>query len=372
MARKREPVASFDLEARLKEHGLEPIYLIEGRETFLRRQALSALRRHAGIEVTAGGSIAESVHEGGRAQVADVLDDLRTLPFFSKTRLVVVEEAQDFLGKHAEVLGTFLEEVGSATGRPFANTLVLISARLDGRFAITKRFREAAVLVPCDSPDEAGLLRFLDERARFHGRPFARGAAGVLLDRFSGGAGACVELGVLDSEVAKLCASGQGPITVEQVVALATELGAEDSFAIVNACGRGDARAALEALRSVLRDGAIVDGERRRDPRGLAPMIVGLFSWDLSRIFKGCALLREGRSAQDVITELKAWRDRDVLLARMRRSMASEAGLRRLHELLREADARLKDSGDPVEILTMLVASAALMNSSRKPVSAAR
>src|SRR5207248_553659 len=116
----------------------------------------------------------------------------------------------------------------------------------------------AAVVVACETPDEAGLLRFVRERARGRGRELAKGADLALLERFSGGAGISADMGLLDGEVAKLCSAGQGPISIESVLALASSLTAEDTFAVVGAAGRGDVKGALEALRSVLRDGAIV------------------------------------------------------------------------------------------------------------------
>src|SRR5262249_51840400 len=112
------------------------------------------------------------------------------------------------------------------------------------------------------------------------------------------------------------------------------------------------------ALRSVLRDGAIVDGDRKREPKALAPILLGLLAWDTTRAFRARALLDAGRSLQEVVQEARAWRERDAFLARVRGT--TEDALRRRHALLREADAQVKESGDPVEILTALVARLAL------------
>jgi DNA polymerase III delta subunit len=94
-------------------------------------------------------------------------------------------------------------------------------------------------------------------------------------------------------------------------------------------------------------------------------MITGLLAWDLGRLFKARAMLDAGRSAQDILAETRAWRERDVFMARAR--AATESTLRRMHALLRDADAQLKDNGDPFEILTTLIARLALAAPRSKP-----
>jgi DNA polymerase III delta subunit len=349
MAKKGEP-ESISLPDRLKEKGLEPLYLVEGKEAFLRARAIEELRTFAGPNP------AETKFEGSKAQLSQVLDELRTLPFLASVRIVFLDEAEEFLAKNGEGLERALQEI---TG--FKKTaLVLETEGLDARFKLSKLVRELAVRVSCDTPDEQGLLRFARDRAKARGRSFARGADAALLDRFGGGAGIQVDLGILDGEVAKLCSTqGETPITVEQVEALACSLTAEDTFAVVGAVGRGDLRGALESLRAVFRDGAVVDGERRRQPQAIAPMLLGLLAWDVGRLYKARSLLDAGRSANDVVSELRAWRERDAFIARARGSTPEV--LRRAHALLRDADKQLKDSGEPFEILTTLVARLALM-----------
>jgi DNA polymerase III delta subunit len=351
-----------DLGARLREKGLEPLYLVEGPEAYLRERAIALLR------ALAGSAPAETQFDGAKTEAATVLDELRTLPFFASVRLVHVTDAQEFLTRNAEALEPFLDLLGAAGATKSA--LILESDGLDGRLRISKRVRELAVRVACETPDEAGILRFIRERAKARGRSFAPGADGALLERFAGGAGVQVSLGILDGEVAKLCSGGDGPITLEQVLAIASSLSAEDTFAVVHAVGRGDTRAALEALAAVFRDGAIVDGERKREPKALAPMLLGLLAWDLGRLFKARALLDAGRTGNDVVSELRAWRERDSFLARAHG--ATDPSLRRAHALLREADALLKEAGEPYEVMTGLVArlSLAAAQPGRRPARA--
>ena len=93
-----------------------PIYVLHGDEDFLKRQVLAALR-----ERILGGpdDLGNSTHAGDKATFAAVHEELETLPFLSKRRLVVVENADPFVTKHRAALEAYVAKP-AATG-----TLVL-------------------------------------------------------------------------------------------------------------------------------------------------------------------------------------------------------------------------------------------------------
>ena len=59
--------------------------------------------------------MAVSRFEGKATSLADVLDELRMLPFFSKRRIVIVEEADPFVTKYRKELEA---HVGSRRAGP--------------------------------------------------------------------------------------------------------------------------------------------------------------------------------------------------------------------------------------------------------------
>ncbi len=147
MAKKGEP-ESICLSDRLKEKGLEPLYLVEGKEAFLRKRAVEELRTFAGPNP------AETRFEGSKAQLSQVLDELRTLPFLASVRMVFIDEAEEFLAKNGEGLEKALQEVT----RFKKTALVLETDGLDARFKLSKLVRELAVRITCDTPDELAQL----------------------------------------------------------------------------------------------------------------------------------------------------------------------------------------------------------------------
>ncbi|MBI4580700.1 MAG: DNA polymerase III subunit delta, partial [Planctomycetes bacterium] len=80
-----------------------PVYAVCGGEPFLKRQAMERITRE--VLGNADRSLALSEYDGtGPVELAGVLDDLRTLPFLTERRLVVVREADKFITAYREAL----------------------------------------------------------------------------------------------------------------------------------------------------------------------------------------------------------------------------------------------------------------------------
>jgi len=334
-------IPALDLGERLSEGLAAPCLLVVGEEDFLRTEALAAIR------ATAEGSAQITEFDGDRATLAAVLDELRTLSVFGGQRIAIVRKAggkPGFATEHGEALASW------ATGNPSA-TLVLEAPKLNKSTKGVKALYKAGTFVDCAAPNERGLLSFLRARAKHWGRPFARGADMALLERLGGQQ---VPLAQIDGEVRKLAGAGEGPISIDQVQALATTGSSEASFDLVDCVGRGDIPRALGKLQSMFRDGLVArGGERTRDPSAIAFMLLGLLRWDLGRLLRGRAMLDQ-RSSPRVITQtLKVFRQKEAFMRRVRR--ADRGTLGRKHALLRAADANLKSSGDPRGTLTDVV-----------------
>lgn len=334
-------IPALELGAEL-ERGLEAsCLLIVGEEDFLRTEALAALR--AASEASA--QLTE--FDGDRAALSAVLDELRTLSFFGGKRIAVVRKAggkPGFASEHGEALAAWAEAKPKAT-------LVLEGAKFNKSTKGVKALYKVATVVDCAPPSERGLLSFLRARAKHWGRPFARNADLALLEQLGGQQ---VPLAQIDGEVRKLAGAGEGPITAEQVVALATTGSSEASFDLVDCVGQGDLPRALGKLQSMFRDGLVGrGGERTRDESAIAFMLLGLLRWDLGRLLRGRALLEQNAPRHAITDALKVYRQKEAFLARLRR--ADRASLGRKHALLRAADANLKSSGDPRGTLTDVI-----------------
>ena len=324
-------------------------YLLKGEEDFLRAEAIAAISEHV-LGPNPGPSLSE--FDGAKCELHEVLDELRTLPFFgaSAQRVVVVRRAgtrgkqAGFIGDHGQALAQYLAQPASTS------VLGLSAAKVDGRLKASKALTPLVKLVDCGAFDEAGLLRFLRQRATHHGREFARGADLAFLERLGG---QDIPLAKIDAEVRKLASAGEGPIPVADVHALTSVGSCEESFGLVDCVGRGDVATTLEKLQVIFRDGLVGRGERTREPTGIAFMLLGLLRWDLGRLLKGRALLDQGWPPMKVAKELRVFRGKDHFVGRLRR--ADRGLLGRRHRLLRDADAAMKQSADPRGTLTDVV-----------------
>ncbi len=351
------------LAERLAAKGPSACYLLEGGERFLVDAALAALRAHV-LGDNPGPSLCEL--EGGKVELAVVLDELRTLPFFGTSgRLVIVDGASaggqtSFVATHGEAIAAYLEAPNPSS------TLALVVEKLDSRLRSTKALLAKAERVDCRPPDEAGLRAFVRARAQAWGRPFARGADQALLDRLGGQA---VALAAIDAEVRKLAAAGgEGPITAEQVEALASFGSSEQGFNLVDRIARGDVEGALRVAHRVFRDGLITGGgARTRDATGIAMILLPTLRWDLNRLIQARGMLEAGARLYDITQELRVhYKDKSTFQGRVRRARLDE--LARRHALLRRADGALRSSADPQGTLSDVVVALALAE--REPVSA--
>jgi len=179
---------------------LAPVYVLVGEETFLRREALTALKQRVfGLGEGEGPPpAAVVVLEGAEATVADVLDEMATQGFFAETKLVIVEHAPAFI-KRNDLGSGFVERLRE---RSSLAVLVLVADSFDARRSFARQVAEVGVIVDCSPLSRRGPTRplrsWLKQRAAYHGVTLAHGADDALIAR------AGVALDDLDQELAKL------------------------------------------------------------------------------------------------------------------------------------------------------------------------
>ncbi|MDO8140676.1 MAG: hypothetical protein Q6358_04185, partial [Candidatus Brocadiales bacterium] len=89
-----------------------PIYVFYGDEDFFINEACSAVKAHSLKDTDPSLSLVE--FKGGETSGGVIFDELRTMPFFAgKNKLVVVEEADEFVEKNRETLEKYLQAPAS-------------------------------------------------------------------------------------------------------------------------------------------------------------------------------------------------------------------------------------------------------------------
>ena len=239
----------------------KPIYAVHGDDAFLRRESLETIAKVAlGGGGETGDEMAVSRFQGDQASLASVLDEVRTLPFLARRRVVVVEGADPFVTAHRRELETYAERPSAA------GTLVLSVKTWPSTTKLAKQVEKVGLAIECKGPNERELVPWLVRLALSRYKAHLENDAARLLIELVG-----PEAGLLASEVEKLSVyvGTRGKIHRDDVARMVGAGRIETIWKTLEAATTGHGEAALEHL-----DGLLAAGEH---PVGLlAAMSVSL------------------------------------------------------------------------------------------------
>ena len=223
---------------------VKPIYAVSGDDAYLRDESIRAIARQA----VAGGDTEMAVSRvlGDHAKLADVLDEVRTLPFLAKCRVVVVDNADPFVT-------TFRKELETYAEKPSRSGVLILSAKSwPGNTKLAKQVEKVGMAIECKTPDERDLPAWLIELARTRAKTKLDADAARLMVELVG-----AEVGLLASEVDKLIVyvGERGQIRREDVAKMVGSGRIEKVFAVVDAATTGHGREAIEDLDHLLASG---------------------------------------------------------------------------------------------------------------------
>ena len=243
---------------------------------------------------------------GKEASIAQVLDELRTLPFLAERRVVAIQDADPFVTAHRSALETYFDHP-SATG-----TLVLAVTSWPGNTKLAKKLKSAGELVNVDPPKPWHMARELVTLANQRYKKKLALPAAELLVQLAGD-----DWSRLQGELDKLALfSGENPTVtaahVEQLIGHNRVFGA---FEVIDAMSAGNTGEALGRLRNMF-----------AEDKNAQYTVVGAFAYHFRRLFNGKALLTQGRSPADVAKELRLWAKKDEFFAQLRRLSLDRIG----------------------------------------------
>lgn len=217
------------------------LFALASLDHFLLRQRLKALLDR--LAKQAGGALEETHFDGAVADVAEVLDEVRTWPMLGGRRIAIVTDGDKFLGRHKETL----ESCFSEAEQP--GFLVLTAASFDKRLRITKILEQQGRVEQAVPPGATRLPAWVVQWAREQYRKQMDGATAARLVELVGS-----DLGMLDAELAKLStyARERGAITQEDISELTSLHREENVFRLMEALLRRDRQGAIRIWRQTL------------------------------------------------------------------------------------------------------------------------
>jgi DNA polymerase-3 subunit delta len=231
----------------LRDTSLQPlkaVYVIFGDDVYLRREAVH------GITGLALGEQAEEMavsrFEGKTSSLADVLDELRTLSFFARRRVVVVEEADPFVTKYRAELETYVQSPAAG------GVLVLMVKSFPSNTRLAKLVDAGGLALDCGNPGEKDLVPWLIQLAATkHGVELNAAAARLLVELVG------AEVGILAAEIEKLSVyvASTGRIEQEHVSRMVEAGRIETVWKVLDAATVGKGAEATRHLDELLAAG---------------------------------------------------------------------------------------------------------------------
>jgi len=251
--------------------------------------------------------------------VADVMDELRTLPFLAERRVVVVKGADEFISKNRQLLENYFDNP-CPTG-----VLILTVSSWPTGTKLAKKLPKVGKLISVAQPRPWQLPdRLIKYAFDAHNKELPHDAAELLVELTGD------ELGRLYSEVDKLAifadspapaspdasrGGGEKTITPQHVEQLIGHNRIFGAFAVIDACLAGDSTQAVDRLRNMF-----------AEDRSAEYTVVGAFAFHFRRLFNAKVLFEKGAQPSEVAAKLRIWGNKEGFFAQLRRMSLQQIG----------------------------------------------
>jgi len=292
-----------------QEHTIHPIYVVHGKDRRRVADEVAALTER--ILVDADVQVALSSYDGATAELAEVMDDLRTLPFLSPRRLVVVKQADEFIKRYRRELEEYLESP-CATG-----VLLLMAESFAANTRLAKRAVQIGEVLSCGPLKGRELGRFLTDYAQNSYQLRLEQNAAELLIALAGD-----EAGRLAGEIDKLATYIKGPdskrntIRCEDVQELVGNNRQLSVFNVIDAMTASNKATALSRLDRML-----------AQDRNAQYQAVGAFAWHFRRLYAARVLVEKRLNDQAIARQLRIWPRPDQFMRQVKQLTLKQIGL---------------------------------------------
>ena len=282
----------------------ELIYVIAGKEDSL----VNARCRELLDELLEPSQRATGLFDAEAASVlvSEVLDELRTVPFLTDKRVVLVKGADKFISENRPLLEKYFNKP-CLTGR-----LILTVRTWDARTNLAKKLSNVGKLIKVTPPKRSELPQRLMKYANdAHDKKLSMTAA-ILLIELTGD-----ELTRLYSEIDKLAlfADAEKFITPKHIESLIGHNRLFNAFTVIDAVIAGNAGAAVERLRGMF-----------AQDKSAEFTVVGAFAFHFRRMFNAKVLLNKGVGSGEVANRFRIWSHKDKFFAQLRQMSLKQIG----------------------------------------------
>ena len=302
---------------------VKPIYALVGADAFLQTQKLREIMALLPKD-------AQRLDiDGERAELADVLDELRSFAMFGGSKAVVVGNGDEFITRFREQLENYCEHpVDSAT-------LVLRVNSLPKNQRIYRFIAKSGEIIACAPPADRAIVPWIINRGKSeHKLAVSVPAAEMLKDMIGD------DLGRMDNELAKLALqTSTGKIDVAEVAMSVAFQREQEMWHMTDEVAAGHTTKALKRWRQLV----------QMDSSAEFRAVTWLGMW-IEKAIKAVAMKKRGANPGQIASELKIWpAEKGIAFVQTAERMGKD-GLYRALNLLVEVDHQSKSGvGDAVE-----------------------
>ena len=313
------------------ERTVYPIYVVYGKD---RRRGIDALQELTEkLLADADPQLALSTFDGPNAQLQQVLSDLRTLPFLSPFRIVVVKDADPFITEYRKELELYLDDP-SKTG-----ILLMFAESFPSNTRLAKRTKQIGSAIACEPIKYRELPNYLIDYAAKRYRLNLTPEAASLLIELAG-----EDSSLLICEIDKLSAfltptpttntTDISPADVESLVGHNRRF---NVFNVIDAITGADVPSALSRLDQML-----------AQDREAEYSAVGAFAWHFRRLYKARVMTEHRQSPGEIIKQLRIWSQTDQFIRQIRQLTLKEIASALVK--LRDVDLASKSGAGSVKV----------------------
>jgi DNA polymerase-3 subunit delta len=222
---------------------IAPIYCIHGSERFLVDRCLAAIRSAVtGSESPTAPSFDCDVFDLRETPITEVIGAAKTLPMWSKRRLVIAHGIDEVKAEQLEPLVKYVADPNPK------GCLVLVGEKVDGRLRAFVALRKAGYLHEFARLRDRELGGWIGAEAKQRGLQIDASAAQALAEA------AGPDLGRIAQALEQVALFANGRIRREHVEELIPESREHGVFELTRAIGTGDVELSLRLLAKMLKD----------------------------------------------------------------------------------------------------------------------
>ncbi|WP_432800046.1 DNA polymerase III subunit delta [Poriferisphaera sp. WC338] len=313
------------------------VLVLHGPDEMKKREHLAALRK---VLDKVHGETETFTFDGKAATLADVFDEVRGYSLMMQYKIVIVDDADQFVKNHRDALERYADS-------PVDHATLVLRAGTWNRGNLDKKIAAIGGIIKCESASEADAVRWVIKKAQTsYNATLEQGAAQLLVDRLG------ADMLMLDTEVGKLSLMNEldenGHSTITQtLVERTTQKGSdEDAWTVqevmLQGIIQGNMGPTLEMVHELV------------DLSGQPDVLVMYFVADLIRKLAVARSMKLGGVNDGTIAkELKLWGPRQQLFFKALGILAGKRGaLAEIFDDILRQDKRSKSGfGDTVRNL---------------------